>query len=407
MSSNIMTTEISAQSLERLPVRIFSSDLTASREAAKIIADLIRSKHAAGKMAVLGLATGATPIGIYEELIRMHKNEGLSFQNVISFNLDEYYPMEKESKNSYHFFMRYYLFDHVDIQEANIHIPDGSLDLNDVVLFCKSYENKIKSVGGIDIQILGIGRTGHVGFNEPPSQKESLTRAVKLDPLTIADATREFVREELVPRRAITMGIDTILRAKRILLLAWGEKKASIIKETVEGQCSEKTPASFLQTHSNVETFIDENASLELTRIKTPWVVSVCNWNSALIKKAVIWLSQKLHKPILKLTDEDYKLNGLGDLLAYKDDSQDLNVEIFNSLQYTITGWPGGKPNADDTNRPERTLPTRKRVIIFSPHPDDDVISMGGTFLKLVEQHHEVHVAYQTSGNIAVLMTKL
>lgn len=392
----------SSKTLERLSVDIYDSPESANEKVANDIAELIRSRQNSGQQVVLGLATGVTPIGIYDELIRLHKEDGLSFKNVTTFNLDEYYPMTKESVLSYNYFMHHHLFDHVDIPTENINIPDGTLDQGEVFEFCRSYEKKIDSLGGIDIQILGIGRTGHVGFNEPPSYADSLTRMVKLDPITISDATREFQREELVPRRAITMGIKTIFKARKIYLLAWGEKKSEIIKRAVEGPVSKEVPATFLQSHPDVEVLIDDNAALELTRIKTPWVVSLCDWNDKLAKKAVIWLSQELKKPILKLTEDDYKLNNLGDLLVSYGDTQDLNVQIFNTLQRTITGWPGGKPNADDSKRPERAKPAKKRVIIFSPHPDDDVISMGGTFLRLADQGHDVHVAYQTSGNIAV-----
>ena len=396
------TLDDSSKTLERLPVQIYASDKVASIRVANEIANLIRAKQEIGRKAVLGLATGATPINIYRELVRIHHEEDLSFYNVVTFNLDEYYPMTPESSLSYNYFMHHHLFDHVDIPEENIHIPDGTLSLEKVGLFCREYEKLIDKMGGIDIQILGIGRTGHVGFNEPPSHADSITRLVKLDPLTIADATREFVREDLVPRRAITMGIKSIFKARKIFLMAWGEKKAEIVRKAVEGPVTKDIPATFLQNHPDVEVLIDENAAIELTRIKTPWVVSLCDWNEKQAKKAVIWLSQKLEKPILKLTEDDYKLNDLGDLIVYYGNSHDLNVKIFNSIQHTITGWPGGKPNADDKNRPERAEPAKKRTIIFSPHPDDDVISMGGTFLRLVNQGHDVHVAYQTSGNIAV-----
>ena len=392
----------SSKTLERLPVSIYTSEKVASIRIANDIADLIRLKQDQDKHAVLGLATGASPIFVYKELVRLHREEGLSFSNVVTFNLDEYYPMTRESSLSYYYFMHHHLFDHVDIPKENIHIPDGTLPLDKVGVFCSEYEEKIDAYGGIDIQLLGIGRTGHVGFNEPPSHADTLTRLVKLDPVTIADATREFVREELVPRRAITMGIASIFKAKKIFLVAWGEKKAEIVQKAIEGPVTKSIPATFLQNHPEVEVLIDENSASELTRIKTPWVVSLCDWNDKMAKKAVIWLSQKLEKPILKLTEDDYKLNDLGDLIVYYGNAHDLNIKIFNALQHTITGWPGGKPNADDTNRPERALPAKKRSIIFSPHPDDDVISMGGTFLRLVEQEHDVHVAYQTSGNIAV-----
>ncbi|MDN5214494.1 glucosamine-6-phosphate deaminase [Fulvivirgaceae bacterium BMA12] len=394
--------DASSTMLERMPVAIKESEDVACKEVASDIARLIIEKQKKGKTAVLGLATGVTPIKIYQELVKKHREEGLSFHNVVTFNLDEYYPQSKTSELSYYYFMHHHLFDHIDIPAENINIPDGEIESDKIADYCKFYEEKIDAYGGIDIQILGIGRTGHIGFNEPGSRQESLTRLVKLHPVTIMDATREFIREEQVPRRAITMGIKTISKARKVYLLAWGEKKAPIIKEAIEGGISEEIPATFLQNHPNVSVMIDSDAALELTRIKTPWVVSVVEWDIDIAKSAVIWLGQKLKKPILKLTEEDYRKNGLGDLLAFAGDSQKLNVKIFDSLQHTITGWPGGKPNSDDTHRPERAQPAHKRVIIFSPHPDDDVISMGGTFRKLVKQGHEVHVAYQVSGNIAV-----
>lgn len=394
--------DATASMLERLPVTIVKSSIHACKQVASEIADLIKSKQKNKETAVLGLATGDSPKEVYKELIRLHQEEGLSFKNVVTFNLDEYYPMPKTSKLSYHFFMHHHLFDHVDIPQENINIPDGEMAEDKIGDFCSYYEQKIDAYGGLDIQLLGIGRTGHIGFNEPGSHEESLTRLVKLHPVTIMDATREFLREEMVPRRAITMGIKSIMKARSVYLLAWGEKKAPVMKESVEGPISEEIPATFLQHHPKVKVIIDEDASQDLTRIKWPWVVSVVKWDDCLAKSAAIWLSEYLGKPILKLTDKDYRKNGLGDLLAYAGDSQQLNVKVFNAIQHTITGWPGGKPNTDDTHRPERAMPWEKRVIIFSPHPDDDVISMGGTFLRLVEQGHDVHVAYQTSGNIAV-----
>ncbi len=396
-----LETDQTLTSLERVPVKIVDDELTGCIDVARQVAEKIR-QGIEEKPVVLGLATGSSPIKVYQELVRLHKEEGLSFKHVVTFNLDEYFPISRESNLSYHYFMREHLFDHVDIPEENIHIPDGELSESDVVDFCHQYEDKIDRLGGIDIQILGIGRTGHIGFNEPGSHLKSSTRMVKLHPVTLMDATREFIREDLVPRRAITMGISTIMKARKVFLLAWGEKKAQIVSESVEGLISEDTPATFLQDHPNVEYVIDQNAASELTRFKYPWIVSFVDWNDQMAKKAVIWLSNKIQKPILKLTEEEYRENGLGDLINYLGDSQDINVSVFNSIQRTITGWPGGKPRADDTNRPERAMPQKKRVIIFSPHPDDDVISMGGTFSRLVGQGHDVHVAYQTSGNIAV-----
>ncbi len=397
----VVETDQTLTSLERMPIQIVPSESIGCKMVAKAIAEKVK-EGSVQKPTVLGLATGSSPIEVYKELVRMHQEEGLSFKYVITFNLDEYYSISKSSDLSYYHFMHEHLFDHIDIPTENINIPDGELEKHEVAAFCRAYENKIVELGGIDLQLLGIGRTGHVGFNEPGSHINSETRLIKLHPVTIKDAKREFLREDLVPRRAITMGISTILKAKEVYLLAWGENKAPIIQQTVEGGVTEDIPATFLQKHSNVRFIIDENAASSLTRIRYPWVISVVDWNDKLMAKAAIWLSKLLTKPILKLTEEDYRENGLGDLVNFEGDSQDLNVKIFNSLQHTITGWPGGKPKTDDKNRPERSSPEKKRVIIFSPHPDDDVISMGGTFIKLVEQGHDVHVAYQTSGNIAV-----
>ncbi len=390
------------KSVEKIPVRIWDNDVNCSKHIARSIALAIRQKQQEGETIVLGLATGSSPINLYRELIRLHKEENLSFQNVVTFNLDEYYPMDADAPQSYFKFMHEYLFDHVDIPADNIHIPDGTLALEDVAGYCSQYEKKIKSYGGIDIQILGIGRTGHVGFNEPGSWLDSKTRLVRLDSLTMRDARKDFFREEDVPYRAITMGIDTIMNAKMIFLMAWGQHKAEIVKRSVEGEISASVPCTYLQKHPNVKFFVDQAASEQLTRVNTPWLVGMCEWSDDLIAKAVIWLSQKIDVPLLKLTDEQYNENGLSELILKFKSAYDININVFNRLQHTITGWPGGKPNADDTTRPERAQPAKKRVIIFSPHPDDDVISMGGTFLRLVDQGHDVHVAYQTSGNIAV-----
>lgn len=390
------------KTFEKIPVRIWDDAREASRYVAQSIALAIRQKQQDGEKIVLGLATGSTPIKVYEELVRMHREEGLSFRNVVTFNLDEYYPMPKEARQSYWRFMHEYLFDHVDIRPENIHIPDGTLPIEEVAAYCERYEKMIDLAGGIDIQILGIGRTGHIGFNEPGSWETSTTRMVRLDHLTRHDAIKDFQSEDEVPYRAITMGIASIFKARTIYLMAFGQHKASIISQAVEGDISHSVPASFLQKHPNTRVILDRSAAEDLTRMKAPWLVGICNWTDDLICKAVVWLSQKTGKPILKLTDEDYNEHGLSELLIEEANYYELNIRIFNRLQRTITGWPGGKPNADDTNRPERAHPARKRVILFSPHPDDDVISMGGTFQRLVDQGHDVHVAYQTSGNIAV-----
>ena len=387
---------------EKLPVTVFADQHAASVTVAKRIANLIRRKQDQGKKAVLGLATGATPIGVYAELVRLHREDGLSFQNVITFNLDEYYPMQPTAKQSYVTFMHEHLFDHIDIDERNIHIPDGTLKKEEIAAYCLAYEQKIEAVGGLDLQILGIGRTGHIGFNEPGSAPNSGTRLVTLDDLTRRDASRDFGGKQNVPTKAITMGIGTIFKAQEIILMAWSKKKASIIKKAVEGEMSGDVPATYLQLSDNVEFILDQDAASELTRFNTPWLVKDCVWDEMLTKKAVIWLSDIVKKPVLKLTEEDYNNNGMAQLATEKGPVYNINIHVFNKLQHTITGWPGGKPNADDSQRPERAKPAQKRCVIFSPHPDDDVISMGGTFIRLVDQGHDVHVAYQTSGNTAV-----
>lgn len=390
------------KTFEKLPIKIWSDPLEASRHVAQSIALAMRQKQQDGEKIVLGLATGSTPIKVYEELVRMHKEDGLSFQNVVTFNLDEYYPMPKEAQQSYWRFMHEYLFDHVDIRPENVHIPDGTLQMEDVSAYCGRYEKMIDLAGGIDIQVLGIGRTGHIGFNEPGAWETSPTRMVRLDHLTRHDAVKDFQSEDDVPYRAITMGVGSIFKARTVYLLAFGQHKAAIVQQAIEGEITHSVPASFLQKHPNTKVILDKGAAEELTKMKSPWLAGICNWNEDLICKAVIWLAQKTKKAILKLTDEDYNEHGLSELLIEEANSYELNIRIFNRLQRTITGWPGGKPNADDSHRPERAKPTKKRVILFSPHPDDDVISMGGTFQRLVDQGHEVHVAYQTSGNIAV-----
>ncbi|GAB3707551.1 glucosamine-6-phosphate deaminase [Spirosoma flavus] len=392
----------SAITYEKIPTHIYADAKDASRAVAQEIADLIRQKQSEGKPCVLGLATGSSPKTVYAELIRMHREEGLSFQNVVTFNLDEYYPMEPDSIQSYWRFMREQLFDHVDIPQGNYHVPDGTLRTDKVADFAKQYEGEIEAAGGLDFQLLGIGGNGHIGFNEPGSLINSHTRLMMLDNSTRAAASGDFGGLPKTPRKAITMGVASILGARRVVLLAWGERKAPVIRGAVEGNVTEANPASYLQTHPNALFVIDEAAASELTRMKAPWLVDSVVWDNKMKKKAVTYLSLALSKPILKLTDRDYNDNGMSDLLAQYGQAYDINIDIFNQLQHTITGWPGGKPNADDTNRPERALPAHKRCLIFSPHPDDDIISMGGTFQRLRDQGHEVHIGYQTSGNIAV-----
>ncbi|MBC8299818.1 MAG: glucosamine-6-phosphate deaminase [Pelagibacterales bacterium] len=386
---------------EKIHSVIFDESKQASKIVANEIAILIRKKQKENKNCILGLATGSSPISVYEELVRLHKEEGLSFSNVITFNLDEYFPMKNVDIQSYHHFMNLHLFSHIDIKLENINIPNGELDLDKINNHCNKYENKIKKLGGIDFQLLGIGRTGHIGFNEPGSNYSSLTRIVHLDYITRNDARKGFYGIENVPTKAITMGINTIRKSKRVVLLAWGQNKAEAIKKAIEGKVDTNIPASFLQNHKNVTFVLDRTSASNLTRIRSPWKVGSCIWTKELKSKAVVWLCKNTNKSILNLTESDYNENNLSELLIHQS-PYDINLEVFNKISRTITGWPGGKPNADDKYRPERANPAKKRIIIFSPHPDDDVISMGGTFERLVSQGHEVHVAYQTSGNIAV-----
>lgn len=401
---------------------VYPSSTAASEAVARSIAALIRTRAAEGKQAVLGLATGSTPTGVYEALVRMHRDEKLSFRNVVTFNLDEYWPMKPEALQSYRRFMAEHLFDHVDIDPKNVHIPNGDATQADVAASCEQYECLIKLAGGIDLQLLGIGRTGHIGFNEPGSSRESRTRLITLDKITRMDAASDFFGEWNVPRRAITMGVGTILEARRIILLAFGESKAKIIREAIEGDITSAVAASFLQRHGDAEFILDAAAASELTKVKTPWLVGPLSaqglqWDAALTRRAVIWLAGVVKKPILKLLGEDYNEHGLQELLSERGTAYDVNIEVFKSMQSTITGWPGGKPDRSSSAAPIRTSSASgglsgvgaspcdafpKRIVVFSPHPDDDVISMGGTLIRLCEQGHEVHVAYQTSGNIAV-----
>lgn len=393
------------RSRPQLPVSIYHTGRAASVAVARAIADVIRTRAAAGQTAVLGLATGSTPTGVYEELVRMHRAEGLSFRNVITFNLDEYLPMPADALQSYRRFMGEHLFDLIDIPRTSINIPDGTVSPEDVAAHCADYEKRITAAGGIDLQLLGIGRTGHIGFNEPGSARDSRTRLITLDRVTRLDAASDFFGEWNVPRRAITMGVGTILEARRIILLAFGEGKARIIREALEGPVTHTVAASYLQDHPSVEFVLDEAAGSELTPVKTPWVLGSLRecgqvWDAPTTRRAVLWLAEKLKKPILKLVIEDYNEHGLQEMLSQRGSAYEVNIEVFRAMQDTISGWPGGKRGR---TRPDgKPDPYPKRVVVFSPHPDDDVISMGGTLIRLCDQGHEVHVAYQTSGNIAV-----
>ncbi|HTG64789.1 MAG TPA: glucosamine-6-phosphate deaminase [Flavobacterium sp.] len=402
LKSNIDKSTGFEKRFENINTVVFENSTEASKAVAQQIATLIKSKQENNELCVLGLATGSSPKGLYAELVRLHKEEGLNFKNVVSFNLDEYYPMEPDSINSYVRFMKELLFNQVDILPENVHIPDGTLSKEEIADYCANYEAKIEALGGIDLQILGIGGNGHIGFNESGSLQNSKTRLVALDHITRVAASNDFSGLSNTPRTAITLGVKKIMEAKQVILMAWGVGKSNIIKASVEGEVTNQIPASFLQEHNNAVFVLDKEASSKLTRINTPWLVEKIVWTDKLIRKAVLGLALKLEKPILMLTDADYIENGMSDLLADSGPAYEINIKIFNKLQNTITGWPGGKANADDTNRPERAEPSRKKVLIFSPHPDDDIISMGGTFMRLQDQGHEVHVAYQTSGNIAV-----
>ncbi len=388
-------------SFEKIPVRIAKTPKDGARLVALEMATLIKEKQSLGQQCVLGLATGSTPIGLYAELVKLHKEEGLSFKNVVTFNLDEYYTIERDAFQSYWSFMHRHLFNHVDILPENINIPNGELPKEGIKQYCRQYEETIEKAGGIDLQILGIGNNGHIGFNEPGSSLFSITRLVTLENSTRIANARDFQGISQVPRMAITMGISTILKAKKVILMAWGNKSA-IVAESVEGIVTEQVPASILQQHHDCTFVIDELASGDLTRFKSPWLAGGCEWTNQMIKRAVVNTSLKLNKPILSLTTNDYNENGLSDLIVEKGDSYEINLQVYYMLRDSITGWPGGKPNVHIPAHPERSSPYPKRCLVFSPHPDDDIISMGGTFMRLVEQGHDVHVAYQTSGNIAV-----
>jgi glucosamine-6-phosphate deaminase len=400
---------------ERAPVAVFANSLEASRVLAAEIADLIRARQREGKKAVLGLATGSTPLSLYAELVRLHREEALSFADVVAFNLDEYYPMVPEHPQSYHRFMRTHLFAHLDIRPENIHAPRGDTPPSDLDRACAEYEERIAAAGGIDLQILGIGRTGHIGFNEPGSSRRSRTRLVTLDPITRRDAAGDFGGEENTPRQAITMGVRTILGARRIVLLAWGQHKAAIMRAAIEGDPGPQVPASYLQEHDQVHFVLDHAAAGALTRHRTPWLIGPLEdqgltWNERMTRRAILAISQQHHKAILKLTDDDYNESGLQDLLRVHGSAYETNLVGFYQMQHTITGWPGGRDPSrtrpgDAPVRPLRAPSATvfpKRVLILSPHPDDDVISMGGTLCRLVDHGHEVHIAYQVSGSTAV-----
>ena len=388
--------------MEKVPTDIFPKVEEGARSIADAICNEIKAKSQLGKYFVLGLGTGQSVTPIFQELIQRYEKKEISFKNVIVFNAYEYFPLKADSQYSAISQLQRRFLDHIDIPEQNIYTLDGTVSQDCVQEQCRLYEERIQTFGGIDIMLLGIGRIGNIATNEPGSTLSSPARLILIDATSRQEMTMSFGLQDPVPPCSITLGISDILAARKIYLTAWGEEKADIIKATVEGQMSDAIPASFLQTHNDAHVVIDLSAAGKLTRIIHPWLVASCNWTDKLTRAALTWLCQVTKKPILKLTNKDYNENGLSELLALYGSAYNANIKIFNDLQHTITGWPGGKPNADDTYRPERAKPFPKRVVVFSPHPDDDVISMGGTIQRLVSQGHDLHVAYQTSGNIAV-----
>lgn len=385
---------------EKITTNIYESMDEGTKNIADEIIAKIQDRQREGKFCTIALGTGSSLRPLFTELIRRHKNEGVSFRNVILFNLYEFYPVNEGAGSTFSHLMKQFI-SQVDIDRQNIFTMEGSIPQDAIIDHCRLYEQRIQTFGGIDIAVLGIGRKGIIGMNEPGSQAGSSTRLILLDSTSRSEAAHNLGIDNLPPC-SITMGVKTILGARKVFLLAWGEDKAEIIRKTVEEKVTDTLPASYLQMHTNAVVCTDLAAAAYLTRIQRPWLVTNCEWNNKLVRSAIVWLCQTLGKPILKLTNKDYNDNGLSELLALYGSAYNVNIKVFNDLQHTITGWPGGKPNADDTYRPERAKPFPKRVIVFSPHPDDDVISMGGTLRRLVQQGHEVHVAYQTSGNIAV-----
>ena len=370
--------------LEKIPTNIFETSEEGVVQIANEIVAKIQDRQREGKFCTIAIGTGASLRPLFTELIRKHKDEGVSFRNVVFFNLYEYYPLTEGAGSSFNHLNKLFL-SQIDIDRQNIFTMDGSIPQEAIIEHCRLYEQRIQTFGGLDIVIMGIGREGNIGMNEPGSHASSTTRLILIDATSRSEAAHNIGVDNLPP-----------------CMLAWGEDKADIIRSAVEDKVSDTLPASYLQLHTNTSICVDLAAAAHLTRIQRPWLVTSCEWNDKLVRSAIVWLCTTLNKPILKLTNKDYNENGLSELLALYGSAYNANIKVFNDLQHTITGWPGGKPNADDTYRPERAKPFPKRVVVFSPHPDDDVISMGGTLRRLVQQGHEVHVAYETSGNIAV-----
>ena len=386
---------------EKLPIAIYEEAKNAAVEIAAEIVEEMLLKQQQGETFVLGISGGVSPLPVYEELVKLHMENNVSFRNLVVFNTYEFYPVLDFAFSNLQMLKEVFL-DKIDIDPTNIFSPDATAEKDLISDRCEEYEESLQKKGGLDYLLLGLGSKGNVGFNMPGSSLHSQTRMVMLDGDSRKDIARNFGSLDRVPLSAITMGLSDMMQARKISLIAWNEQKAQSIRDIVEGAVTDMVPGSILQTHGETKLFVDLAAASELTRISRPWLVTNCDWTSKLIRRAIVWLCGVVDKPILKLTNKDYNDNGLSELITLYGSAYNVNIKIFNDLQHTITGWPGGKPDADDTYRPERAKPYPKRVIIFSPHPDDDVISMGGTFQRLVSQGHEVHVAYQTSGNIAV-----
>ena len=393
---------------EKVRTRVYECEYEGVQYVADTIVKLIRNHTAANcsneiyeenTPFVLGLTTGRTPLGLYRELVNRYRRGEVSFADVAVYSLDEFYPIRGTEQQSRNYRIHEEFLNHIDILPENIHIPDGTVPQERISEYCASYDQAVRK---IDLMIIGMGEQGQIGFNEPGSYAKSRTRLVQLTHDSRKVQSGAFFGMENTPKMAVTMGLDTVMRADRIILMAWGEEKACVVQKVVEGPVLDSVPASRLQTHPDLEVVIDESAAQRLTREQTPWLVGPCDWTPKFTRKAVVWLCGVVNKPILKLTYKDYIENSLGELLEQGRTYDQINIDVFNDLQHTITGWPGGKPNADDSTRPAPSAPYPKRIVVFSPHPDDDVISMGGTFIRLVQQGHDVHVAYQTTGNVAV-----
>jgi len=392
---------------EKMPTKVFQTEQAGVTYLADMIVQML---HQHNEMHVeddfyedfnpfvLGLTTGRTPVGLYAELVKRYERGEVSFRNVVVYSLDEFYPIDKENPQSRNYRIHNEFLNHIDILPENVHIINGNVSAEDIARYTDAYDKMRR----INLMIIGVGEQGQIGFNEPGSYEKSRTRLVQLSHNSRKVQSKFFPDMAETPKMAITMGIGTIMRAEKVVLMAWGEGKAPVIRDIVEGEISAQVPASYLQRHNNLEVVVDENAAGLLTREVAPWLVGPCEWTPRFMRKAVVWLCQKVKKPILKLTHADYIENSLGELLEAVGSFDQINIRVFNDLQHTITGWPGGKPDADDSTRPVASTPFPKKVLIFSPHPDDDVISMGGTFIRLVEHGHDVHVAYETSGNVAV-----